>query len=290
MKRRILEQSIFGATELTEANRKLFVFLEHKDPSKYDQIMDHLYRETHIGGGLHRSFDASHTFAGSYSKIRAATGDVQFTKYSKALFNDFVTPQGLPLFNLNRGEIEKVTNEISHGLGGHISAGQLRSCIVDMDSINAGEAVCAGVGCVFLAFAIKSGDSKAISRTTAINLCLGIATGNPIQVFTGLSGLAYGLWVGKISAWDMLVGAIPTGAALIAAKAVGGVGGILAGIVTGVGTAALIGHLEEQKQKKIKAELGNNRNYIAVMSPWLIQKELELLNRKYNNTLTVYID
>jgi hypothetical protein len=284
MIKKVLDQSIFATSEVTEANSKLFQFLEHKTPADYDKIMDMVYRETHIGGGFHRHFDSSHTLAGSFEKIKEATGDVDFTKYLKAHINELVTPNGIPLFNLERGAFRTLTDELSESLGGHITPGQLRSYLHDLNSVNAGELLAATLGGAFMLMAFRSGSAKSISRVTAINLCLGFATANPLQIFTGLSGLSLGLYQGKIKSYDLLAGAAPVIAGLSAGALASAAGAtttstLFIGIITSIGTAALINHLELADKDVVTEELGDNQNYLSVMTPAFIKEEIELASR-----------
>ncbi len=48
-----------------------------------------------------RSFDGNCTFADSYDAIKEATDSVDVVELAKAHFNEFVTPQAIPLFTLD---------------------------------------------------------------------------------------------------------------------------------------------------------------------------------------------
>ncbi len=288
MKKRILEQGIFGVSFFNEAQKGLFQFLEDKSASTYDKIMDAIYNETHIGGGLHRHFDGSHTLAGSYQKIKDSVGDVDFGDFIKAHLDELVTPNGIPLFDLNQGRFNQLTNEIADNLGGAVTSSQLRGYLCDLNSINAGELASASLGCIFLFAAFKSGDSKAIARTSAINLCIGFATANPIQVLTGLAGVSVGIYQGKIEAWDLLTGAAPVVAGLSATQVAAYLGatktiGAGVGFIGAISTAILMQHLDRKKQDRLKNELGDNQRYISVMTPSLVQQQIEIVSRNSFN-------
>ena len=77
------DSSLFASSIILDSHAKLFQALEKHSPTQYDKIMDQFYRETHIGGGTHRQFDGSHTFKGSYDKIKEATGSVDSIQYLK---------------------------------------------------------------------------------------------------------------------------------------------------------------------------------------------------------------
>ena len=119
--RGLKDSSLFASSIILDSHTKLFQALEKHNPTQYDKIMDQVYRETHIGGGTHRHFDGSHTFKGSYDKIKNTIGSVDPVKYLKAHFNEFVTPEGIPLFTLNKNHHEIVSNQISESLGGIVS-------------------------------------------------------------------------------------------------------------------------------------------------------------------------
>ena len=200
------DPSLFASAMFLETHKGFFKFLENHSPSQYSKIMDEVYNKTHIGGGSHRSFDGFHTLVGSYKAIKDQTGSVDFFEYIKAHFNEFVTPEGIPLFTLDRPAYKSLSSEISGSLGGIITPGQIREYMRDINSINAGEAFASGLNVLFLISAIRSGDPKAISRVTASTLCLGFATANPLQVILGVCGLGYGVYHGKIQSYDLLRG------------------------------------------------------------------------------------
>jgi hypothetical protein len=285
MKKKIMDMSLFACSTFTEVHRGFFQSLENTKASNYDQIMDRIYNDNHIGGGFHRHFDGSHTLVGSYQKIHAAEGQVDAVDYAKSHWDELVTPNGIPFRNLDHKDFNQFTNELSDATGGLISGGQIRGYLYDMNSLTAGEALSAGLGALFMYKALHSGDPKAISRTSALNLSLGFLTGNPVQVIVGLGGVGIGLYQGKIQAWDMLMGAAPTVAGFSAAKvaiALGAPGwaGVGAGIVGGFGTMTLLAHLEAKKQETVKEELGNYERYVPVMTPALVQRQIEIEMRK----------
>ena len=281
------DQSLFASSIIFESHPKLFQTLEKHSPTQYDKIMDQVYRETHIGGGTHRHFDGSHTFKGSYDKIKEATGSVDLVKYLKAHFNELVTPEGIPLFTLNKNRHELISNQISESLGGTISPGQIREYIRDLNSLNAGEFASASVGAIFLFFAIRSGNPKAISRVTAVNICLGIATANPLQLVLGVSGLVYGLYHGKIKSYELLRGSAPAISGIIGYQTANKIfnisknGSIIFSISTAIGTEILLSHLETRKKEKILKELGEeNPHYIPALTPNILNSEFIKLSRK----------
>jgi hypothetical protein len=286
MKERLKEQGIFGMGVATEAYDGMFQFLERHRPTEYDRIMDRVYAETHIGGGQHRAFDGSHTFTGSYEKIGQITGDVDAYEYLKAHVNELVTPEGIPLFTLDRGELHGLSNEISAALGDHVSPGQIRTFTVDLNGFGAAEVLSATVGVGFMLMAARSGNPSAISRVVSLNLCVGLASANPLQIFAGLVGLGHGIAAGKIEAWGLLAGALPAAAGLTAFELasdvfeVGKSGSIVAGVLASLGTAAILGRLEASRERRVEEELGGNPNYIAVQSPLILSKEIELMTRK----------
>jgi len=286
MKNTIKEQTLFTTGIITEAHSKLFKFLERHNPSEYDKIMDKVYNETNIGGGTHRHFDGSHTFAGSYEEIKEATGDVEMIEYFKSHFNELVTPEGIPLFTLDKEEYYNFSEEISEIIGDTISGGQIRTFIRDINSFNAGELTCAGLGSLFLFLAIRSGNPKAISRVVAANLCIGVATANPLQIFIGLSSLAHGVYNKKIKAWELLKGATPIIAGALGYQIAEHTldlaknESIIFAMLSGIATSVIIEKLDADKKKIILEELGENKNYLAIMTPGILRNQLEIISRK----------
>jgi hypothetical protein len=155
-----------------------------------------------------------------------------------------------------------------------------------MNSVNAGEALCAGIGSLFVFAAMCSGNCRAISRVVGANLCIGIGTGNPMQIVVGLGGLAYGLFKGEIASWELLKGSAPAIAGLIGY----GLGehildlaageSLLLALAAGVASSALVAHLDARKQAKVLEELGDEPRYVAVMTPGLLRQELRLLQHR----------
>ena len=285
--RGLKDSSLFTSSITFESHSKLFQILERKNPTQYDRIMDQTYRETYIGGGGHRHFDGSHTLIGNYRKIKETTGSVDVLEYFKSHFNEFVTPQGISIFTLDHGHHQLISNQISETLGGIATPGQIRKYIEDMNSVNTGEAASAAIGSIFMLMACRSRNSKAISRVTAINLCLGLATANPFQLITGLSGVGYGLYHGKIESYELLRGAAPTIAGVVGYQVLNKVfnvsknGSIILSIGTTIGTEMLLSHLEEKKKKRVLRELGkDNPHYITAFTPHILRDELIKLSRK----------
>lgn len=282
----LADHGLFASSVIFESHPKLFKLLERKDPTQYDKIMDQVFRETHIGGGTHRTFDGSHTFKGSYDTIKNTTGSVDIVEFFKLHFNELVTPEGIPLFTLNKDHYELVSNQMSESLGGTISSGQIREYIRDINSLNAGELTSAGVGIIFLFFALRSKDPQAISRVTALNICIGIATANPVQLFLGVAGLGCGLYQGKIKSYELLRGSAPVISGIIGYQTANKIfnisknGSIIFSIGTAIGSEILLNHLEKRKKKGVLKELGEeNPHYIPALTPDILQQEFIKLSR-----------
>ena len=286
----IKDQSLFASSVFLDTHSRLFQFLEKNNPSEYDKIMDRVYAETHIGGGTHRHFDGSHTFVGSYNEIKDSTGSVDIIEYFKSHFNELITPEGIPLLTLDKKNHEIVSHQISESLGGIISSGQIRECLRDFNSFNAGELFSASLGSIFLFLACRSGNSQAISRTTANNLCLGIATANPLMCATGLAGLGYGLYRGKIQPYELLRGATPVLSFLITYQTahslfkISNTGTVILSMGVSLGVDMILNHLEKQKREKILKELGkDNPHYMAILTPQILKNEFSKMTFNTNS-------
>ena len=252
--------------------------------------MDSAYNKMHIGGRAHRHFDGSHTFKGSYETISKKTGSVDFFEYFKSHYREFITPEGIPLFTLDKNQHEAISNQISESLGGTISGGQIREYIRDFNSFNIGKAASAGIGSIFLFFAMRSGNVKAISRVTALNICLGMATANPLQLFVGITGLAGGLYKGKIQSYELLRGSAPVIAGIVGYQTsrhlfhVSKTNSIVFSIGVNIASEILLSHLESKKEAKILRDLGeNNPHYITALTPGILRDEFVKLSLNSSN-------
>ena len=281
------DQGLFASSLFLESHPELFKAIEGHKPSSYDKIMDQVYRETHIGGGTHRSFDGSHTFKGSYDKIKEVAGSVDLVEYLKSHFKEFVTPEGIPLFNLDKNRHEMISNEISESLGGNISPGWIRKYLRDFNSFDAVETATTGIGAVFLFLAIRSGNPKAISRVTAANICFAFATANLLLLFLGVAGLGHGLYHGKIKSYDLLGGISSVILGMTAYKTATSIfkisksGAVISSIGATVLSEALFSHLERKRKEKVLKELGkNNSHYIAALTPDILSREIMRFSRK----------
>ena len=253
--------------------------------------MDAAYNKTHIGGGFHRSFDGSHTFKGSYDAIKDRVGEVDPVQYVQAHFRELVTPEGIPLFTLDKARYDSISNEISETLGGGVTPGMVRGYLRDINSFNAGDLCAAGLGTVFLVAAFRSGDPKAVSRVVAGNLCLGIATANPVQLILGVGGLACGLCQGKIRSYELLRGAAPVIMGVVGYHTASKIfdfgkgGSLVFSVGASIATHMFWEHLDKKRRRAIENELGKkNPHYIAAMTPNIVEGELLKLSRRFSPT------
>ena len=180
-----------------------------------------------------------------------------------------------------------ISHEISESLSGTVSPGQIRQYMRDLNSFNAGETATAGLGAVFMFLACHSKDPRAISRVTASNICLGIATGNPGQLLIGVAGLVYGLYHGKIKSYELLRGSAPIISGMLAYQTatklfnISKNSSIMLSIGTNLTTEILLNHLEKRKEKKILEELGkNNPHYIVALTPDILSREFIKLSQR----------
>ena len=284
----IKDNGLFASSIFLEKHADLFRFLEGTSPHEYGQIMDKVYNDTHIGGGFHRHFDGTHTLKGSYDAIKNELGEVEPTQFFEAHFRELVTPEGIPIMTLDKAGYENLSSEISETLGGVISPAEIRSYHRDANSFNAGELCSAGLGLVFIVAAIRSGDAKAISRVTAANLCLSIATANPLQLLFGVSSLAYGVYKGKIKSYELLRGTAPIIMGVIGYQTAnklfgfGKGGSLIFSIGTAIASNMLIDHLEENKKQQIIQELGEEKpQYITAMTANILKEEFIKLSRRF---------
>ena len=131
-------QGLLANADLSRAINDWLQGLVAGAPTIYDRAMDATYNATHIGGGLHRMFDGSHTIPGAFQAVRDASPDDNIFQEAagllQALARDATTPMGLPLLNWDQ--------DTFYGLAGTLeNLGISRDWLRDMVSYDAVELV-----------------------------------------------------------------------------------------------------------------------------------------------------
>jgi hypothetical protein len=122
----------------------------------YDQAMDRVYRETHIGGRDHRLFDGGHDPIGAWEAVSHAHPDDPFLHevgaYFVAMWKDLVTPNGLPIVTWDPETFHAVSHAAQDALG--VSA----EWVKDMVTYTATETIGATTGVLAVVLNWKKAD------------------------------------------------------------------------------------------------------------------------------------
>ena len=232
-------QSLLANAEASTSVNGWIQSLVSGTPTIYDRAMDSTYNATHMGGGLHRMFDGSHTIPGAFRAVRDASPDDTILEeaagYLQAMTRDATTPMGLPLVNWDQ--------DTFHGLADSLGTfGIPRDWLIDMVSYDAAELAGASIGIVAVALNWNNGDVEDFSKLVG-GMGLSAAVGaNPLLLIVTVVALARAFHTARKSGdWKeftdgLAKGGICTGAVLLTTSLVGGpaVVVLLTGICVGI--------------------------------------------------------
>ena len=239
-------QSLLASEEASTAVNGWIQGLVSGTPTIYDRAMDATYNATHIGGGLHRMFDGSHTIPGAFQTVRDASPDDSIFEeaagYLQALARDATTPMGLPLVNWDQ--------DAFYGLADSLGTfGIPRDWLIDMVNYDAAELAGASIGIVAVALNWNNEDVEEFSKLVG-GMGFSAAVGaNPLLLIVTVVALARAFHTARKSGdWKeftdgLAKGGICTGAVLLTTSVVGGpavvvlLTGICVGIVANRATA-----------------------------------------------------
>lgn len=111
--------SVLGTDWAQAADRWLRDVVDAK-ATAVSRAMDAEYLRTHIGGGWHRLFDGGHDLWGAFKATRTALPEdtilTQLGTFANELWKDMATPNGLPIFTLNKNDFSTVTHVLRENL------------------------------------------------------------------------------------------------------------------------------------------------------------------------------
>jgi hypothetical protein len=214
----------------------------------YDKALDGIYIEAMregatqaLGGSYyHRLFDGGHDLGSAWQKVRDALPDDTFGQevsgYISALWNDVVTPMGLPVVTFDKASFDAVAGQL------HDTFGVSYGWVADLASFTATEGFGALIGGV--ALTLKWNDAQAEEFAEIVG-ALGVAamvSANPILAVVVILGAARTFQLShrersmKAALKGLAAGSTVSGSLLATALAVGGPVwiGIIAGIVVSI--------------------------------------------------------
>lgn len=214
--------------------------------SLYDKKMDAFYNSNnHVYGGDHRLFDGGHDLLGAWRAAGEAASELgdnftaQVSGYLTGLWNDMVTPKGLPVVTWDKSTFDEVARTLSQDFG--VSTAWLK----DISSFTATETVGAGIAVVSSAMNWREADVERLSQLAGSFGVSTIAAANPFLALVAIACIARSMQVAmasgdsekvKDAAFDLLKGGTGTGVFLGASAVIGGPAwvGLIAGVAAGV--------------------------------------------------------
>ena len=171
--------SFFSHSELLKWTRSFVEYTTVATP--YDDKVDEVYNQTHIGGGNHRLFDESHTLGGIFEKVKETYPDDSLFQEILASvsvwFKDVTTPSGMPFININ----DKISYDASKKWFSENIPGVNSKWFDDFHVYDIGEIFTSAFGLACIIFAIKNDDRKKLEQVLGQMSILSIITANPLM-------------------------------------------------------------------------------------------------------------
>lgn len=181
----VIGWNAFTATEAVKAlDRLLGDALHVAGNLPYDAAMDAVYNSiSRAGGAWHRLFDGGHSFIGAWNAIKDDRPDDEFVRafggYLTGLWNDVITPNGLPIMTFSKARLDAVADVLAN-------AGIARDQVYDFVSFTATEAAGGVAGVVILAFNLRKRDPERFYELAGALGVTGAAAANPVLVGVAL--------------------------------------------------------------------------------------------------------
>ena len=160
----------------------------------YDKAMDAVFNEvSKVGGNWHRLFDGGHSLAGAWEAVTGAFPDDTFTEelrgYVLGLWNDLITPRGLPIFTIDYAAFQEAVAVLQR-LG--ISSEALK----DMLTLNGTELVGGVAGVAIVLLSVRRRNHEAYFEIAGYLGLTAIVAANPFALAVALIAAAVGAgWV-----------------------------------------------------------------------------------------------
>jgi len=167
------------------------------NPNAYDDAVDAIYNETHIGGGNHRLFDESHTLGGIFEKVKDTYQDDSFLQEVIASvsvwFKDVTTPGGMPFVNIdNKNHYDQSAQWMSDNI-----PGASKQWFYDLHMYDVFEILTATLGAVGAVFSFKKEDYKKLNELLGSMSILSILSANPLMGISVIVITAYTYYTKK---------------------------------------------------------------------------------------------
>lgn len=187
----VIGWNAFLASDAVQAlDRALGATLHVAGNLPYDRAMDAVYNTvSRVGGGWHRLFDGGHSFVGAWKAIGEHRPDDRFVDafqgYLVGLWNDVITPNGLPLMTFSKGQMDRIVSIIGQ-------TGVDRAHLYDLVSFTATEVAGGVAGIVLLAFNMRKNDSERYYELAGALGVTGAAAANPVVLGVALCAALMG--------------------------------------------------------------------------------------------------
>ena len=248
----------YNAIMGTEISRSVDSFLRDSYSSAsnvYDKAMDAARIESGQMGGDHRAFDGGHTLSAAWDRVKEAVPDDTFKDelygYIRAIKNDVITPEGLPIRTLNKDDFDRFVQE----------TGVPEQWARDMASFTGTEVLGATIATVSVALNWDKKDSSKFAELVGGTATSALAGANPLLCVMSVcaGAIAYQTREDKSGlVKDTIIGAAPTAAFIATSGVIAGPAavGLLAGTVTAVSISKIL-HKEDTQEAEeyIKARI-----------------------------------
>ena len=229
----------------------------------YDKAMDAAFNAgtQNLGGNWHRLFDGGHTVAGAWQAIQQDPDlagralHENFTGYVHGLWNDLITPRGLPIVTFEKEAFDRA-------LGSLEKVGVSPNYVKDLVSFSLTDLIGGIAALTVLLVAARHKDPRVYAEISASIGVSALVAANPIALAVALAAAGasiHGVLKGR-QKWGAVVqkagigGAVATGSLLASALVPGGFL-IKIGLSVGgaVATRALLNKFVKQREETIYA-------------------------------------
>jgi len=187
--------AFFSQSELLKWSRN---FIDAtNNPNAYDDSVDAIYNETHIGGGSHRLFDESHTLGGIFEKVKDTYQDDSFLQEVIASVSvwlkDVTTPSGMPFVNIdNKNHYDQSAQWMSDNI-----PGASKQWFYDLHMYDIFEILTTTCGAIGALFFFKKEDYKKLNELLGSMSILSILSANPLMGISVITITAYTYYTKK---------------------------------------------------------------------------------------------
>jgi len=150
---------------------------------KYDKALDAEYIKSNIGGGKHRMFDGGHDPISALEAVRNADPEDSLSQevigYVLALWNDSITPMGLPFVTWNKENFDECASWVNSNV-----PGASKDWVYDLMSFDAIEIASSSITVASAIFFLKKKDTEKLSEILGAMGILSITSANLLMGIT----------------------------------------------------------------------------------------------------------